>query len=382
MLRIQNYYRAVFCLCCLCYFVVCLSPLTSLRQGKWLKFISGASNQDLPFITNLCYLYTAAGVDCIDLSADTAVLQAAIEGINIATKENKATKRPFVMVSVNDGDDLHFRKAVFNPQLCPSDCPRPCEKVCPALAIPTITSHLSTIGVDASKCYGCGRCIPVCPLGLINAEPYQVSSNTINSLLSTGEIDAIEIHTQLTHPEKFHVLWSEIGEAVLQYTQMIAVSFPDIGENTINHLGRFQQTITTSSPALYQAYPGVQLWQTDGRPMSGDIGKGTAHAAVSLAHKLLLSDQRAILKKQHQIDFDSGKHFVQLAGGVNSYSPVLVKEQGLEQAKGFGGYAFGGYARKQLIQYFEKEQIDRIEQLQGHTFPGEFVNQVVQSVKQ
>jgi hypothetical protein len=40
------------------------------------------------------------------------------------------------MMSVNDdARDPHFRKAAFDAHLCPADCPRPCEKVCPAYAI-------------------------------------------------------------------------------------------------------------------------------------------------------------------------------------------------------------------------------------------------------
>jgi hypothetical protein len=64
-------------------------PLQSLREGKWIKFICGASNQDLPMIRNLCYIYTLAGVDCIDISADNAVLLAATSGINAALSTGK-----------------------------------------------------------------------------------------------------------------------------------------------------------------------------------------------------------------------------------------------------------------------------------------------------
>ena len=39
----------------------------ALKKGNWVKLICGASNQDLPAINDLCSIYAAAGVHCIDL---------------------------------------------------------------------------------------------------------------------------------------------------------------------------------------------------------------------------------------------------------------------------------------------------------------------------
>lgn len=101
----------------------------SLLDGNWVKFICGASNQDIPLIRNLCYIYTLCGVDCIDFSADPSVIDAANDGIYHAIQKNPLIRKPYLMISINDDDDLHFRKAYFNPQLCPVNCTRPCEKV-------------------------------------------------------------------------------------------------------------------------------------------------------------------------------------------------------------------------------------------------------------
>lgn len=56
-------------------------PLHSLKQGTWFKLICGASFQDLPAVHNLSLAYTLAGVDCIDVAADPAVVEAARGGI-------------------------------------------------------------------------------------------------------------------------------------------------------------------------------------------------------------------------------------------------------------------------------------------------------------
>ena len=49
-------------------------------------------------------------MDCIDCATDASVMSAVNEGIEAAT-EIFHLPRPWVMISVNDDEDLHFRKA-------------------------------------------------------------------------------------------------------------------------------------------------------------------------------------------------------------------------------------------------------------------------------
>lgn len=332
------------------------SPLSSLRRGEWTKFISGAANQDLPFIANLSYLYTRAGVDCIDASADVAVLSAVREGINAALEQFPSTRRPLVMVSINDGDDVHFRKASFTPQRCPPDCKRPCERICPAVAIaPKDLLSDGADGVDKSKCYGCGRCIAVCPLGLITTQPFPASMQSVREIFSSGLADAIEIHTPLEvdSADSFRSLWQEVGDVVSESARIVSVSFPDRAELTAYRLALLQDIMQSHTKGRRRDL--VHVWQCDGRPMSGDIGNGTVHASISLAKKLLVENRRLLCDRG--IDFDSGRHFAQLAGGVNAHAPTVARREGLTGLVGFGGYAFGGFARKQLIQHFRDRKL-------------------------
>jgi hypothetical protein len=326
-----------------------------LATGQWVKFISGASNQDVPLVRNLCYIYTLVGVDCVDVSADDAVIRAATDGIDAAMARVGAhtRARPLLMVSVNDDEDPHFRKAVFDPAVCPATCPRPCEKVCPAWAIPPrapATSHndgqggeAPLPGVIAERCYGCGRCLSACPLGLIAAVPYRVEKTAITRLFSDGAVDAIEVHTLAGHEAAFADLWGGVGEAVLARAKVLAVSFPNMGADTLPYLQRLQ-SIIAGHPA-WPRFAGVQVWQADGRPMSGDLGKGTAHKASSLAAQLLADIAAA---GTADVEVACGRQFVQLAGGTNQHSAESAAREGLLGAAGFGGFAFGGYARKEL----------------------------------
>ena len=54
----------------------------ALLKGTWVKLICGASNEDLHAITDLCALYAAAGVHCIDVAANSAVVLAARKGLD------------------------------------------------------------------------------------------------------------------------------------------------------------------------------------------------------------------------------------------------------------------------------------------------------------
>ena len=54
-----------------------LTPDDALVQGRWVKLICGASNQDLPAIADLTAVFAAVGVHCVDVAADPAVALAA-----------------------------------------------------------------------------------------------------------------------------------------------------------------------------------------------------------------------------------------------------------------------------------------------------------------
>lgn len=340
------------------------TPLQSLKDGRWFKLICGASFQDLPAVRNLTLAYTLAGADCIDVAADPAVVAAAKAGLGMAQHlvESGQVKgmgyrdQPWLMVSLNDGEDPHFRKAEFDPTACPVDCPRPCQKICPAQAIafeprqtpsdiskqgestqPFPKSHSPNgfSGVIDQRCYGCGRCLPVCPSQLIYTRSYVSTPTTLAELMRSTGVDALEIHTQVGHFDDFKRLWGAI--APWSHTlKLLAISCPD-GEGLIDYLWELYHLI---SPL-----PCPLLWQTDGKPMSGDIGAGTTGKAVKLAQKVLSANLPG---------------YVQLAGGTNHHTVSKLKTAGLlnpgtpnsANANPVGsfvaGVAYGSYARVRL----------------------------------
>ncbi|MEA5472092.1 circadian clock protein LdpA [Spirulina sp. 06S082] len=303
------------------------SPLDSLKSGRWFKLICGASFQHLPAIRSLALAYTLAGVDCVDVAADPAVIEAAKEGFAIARQIADAANqgnRPWLMVSLNDGEDPHFRKAEFDATQCPSDCPAPCEKVCPTDAI-AFSEMVS--GVIDARCYGCGRCLSACPENLIFARSRVSTPETILPLILQPEIDALEIHTQAGNFRHFQRLWKEIAPRS-DRLKLLAISCPD-SPDLLDYLASLYELISPLSCPL--------VWQTDGRPMSGDLGKSTTYPAIALAQKVLNSGLPG---------------YIQLAGGTNQHTVSVLKKKGLLGR--VAGVAYGSYSRKQLTPLLDR----------------------------
>jgi Fe-S-cluster-containing hydrogenase component 2 len=344
------------------------NPLRSLKFGYWFKLICGASYQHLPAVRSLTLAYALAGADCIDVAADPAVISAAQEALKVAstlaTKYqsllgiNDACQMPFLMVSLNDGEDPHFRKAEFDKRECPSTCPRPCEKICPAQAIVFNQHPTNFSGVVSQKCYGCGRCIPTCPYDIIYTSSYVSSPGAIAPLVLSTGVDAVEIHTKVGRLAEFKRLWQAI-EPHVEQLKLVAVSCPD-GEDLIDYLHALYDLIAQTVPHL--------IWQTDGRPMSGDIGTGATIAAIKLGQKVLAANLPG---------------YVQLAGGTNNYTVSKLKAMGLVKDFGFrisdfglednnlkshnpksyiSGVAYGSYARALLSPILEQLEAKEVSQ--------------------
>jgi len=196
-------------------------------------------------------------------------------------------------------------------------------------------------GVLTERCYGCGRCLPVCPYDRIRAVSYVRDPTTTSELLKRNDVDAIEIHTTGKGTDTFNTLWNSLRESISN-VKLVAVSMPDIGESTVD----FMNALYAIMEPHIQGY---NLWQLDGRPMSGDIGRGATRETVSFAVHMASVSERP-------------PGFYQLAGGTNSYTVDCLKKDGLFRSTTFpgtatsemigsqqtliGGIAYGGYARK------------------------------------
>lgn len=248
----------------------------------------------------------------------------------MAWAEARGARRPWLMVSLSDGEDPHFRKAWFAPDRCPADCPRPCERVCPALAIGVAATGAA--GVLSDRCYGCGRCLPACPHGLIGERSQILSAATVPSVLVALAPDAVELHTRPGRELAFGQRLDQIAAAGVSLRRL-SVSCGLEGSGGAGE---------SPSPALLAAtlwqrfvalrHHGLRpLWQLDGRPMSGDIGIGTARSAVRLFERVAPMAPPGPL---------------QLAGGTNAGTRLqLARARRRHRLPTCAGVAFGGAAR-------------------------------------
>ena len=298
-----------------------------MRSGRWVKLICGASNQDLAAIEDLAGLYTLAGVHCIDAAADRAVVAAVRRGCAWAAARGATT--PWVMVSLSDGPDPHFRKAWFDPVRCPDDCRRPCERACPALAIGLEATGAH--GVLAERCYGCGRCLPACPHGLIEERSHVLAASAVPSLLSALQPEAVELHCQQGRIQAFSERLGQLRASGVNLRR-VAVSMGCEGAGGAAAL----------VAELWQRYGQLRaagfspLWQLDGRPMSGDLGSAAARAAVSLLA---------------EVESQAPPGPLQLAGGTNTHT--LAHLERLQRPEAAAGVAFGGEARRRLQHWLQ-----------------------------
>lgn len=291
----------------------------------------------------LVMLYALAGVDCVDVAADPAVVMAARQGLADAValapllgdRQHLLPDLPWLMVSLNDSEDPHFRKATLEASHCPPDCNRPCEAVCPTAAIQF--QGWGKGGVISDLCYGCGRCLSICPIDNIGAQHRQASPEDFSGD-RLSQIDAVEIHTQVGRQTEFAALWQRLAPW-RPYLKLVSISCPD-DEQVVPYLWELYGIMAPLDIFL--------IWQTDGRPMSGDLGRGTTHATIRLARKVLAAGLPG---------------YVQAAGGTNSYTVSKLREFGLvhppspisgvehrhRSPQSISGIAYGSYARRLVM---------------------------------
>lgn len=287
-----------------------IMPEEILKSKKCFKLVCGAGNENTEEVENLVYLYSKAGGNIFDVSANIDVVRAAKRGLERAG----ITKDRFICVSVGIKGDPHVNKASINHEKC-RRCLK-CFSVCPQNAIKNCI-------VNKSKCIGCGKCLNVCAYGAIeiNNEPTDLSS-VLPEIINEG-IDCIE----------FHAITEDDAE-VKQKWELINKLFSGVLSICIDRKKLSDEKFTERIKKMLEIRAGkTTIVQADGAPMSGGIDDyNSTLQAVAAAD---------IVKKANL------PVYVIISGGTNSKSKKLANLCGVD----INGVAIGSYARKIVKDY-------------------------------
>lgn len=276
--------------------------LSSLEQGKFVKIICGAANTNEKHVERLAFLYALSGVDVIDVAPEQKIINAANAGLENAL--NLYGKSALLMVSINAGDDLHFRKAEIDMNLC-TNC-KECVKVCP-------------VNLDIQSCFGCGKCETVC---LQNAIKFTKLNNNINDF---SKFKAIEIHTGNNSIKEVKD-FLELNEHILKNAELLSFSVESKRFN--------ENELITYVNSLVNLVSQKIIIQVDGIPMSGSAESDAAMQAISSAK--ILSGNKI-------------NAYIQIAGGANFRTKNLAEKSGVK----ISGIGYGTFARKIILSYIE-----------------------------
>jgi Fe-S-cluster-containing hydrogenase component 2 len=296
-------------------------------RQSFFKLVCGAGNEDPVEVRRLAMVYTLAGASGIDLSANPAIIQSAVEGISralvLAPELGKILKyRPFITVSVGLEGDPHIRKAGINPDSC-IRCDL-CISVCEQEAID------SSYRILQKRCIGCGRCADACTSGAVFfvTEKRDLASLLPKCLAAGAEM--VELHAVTDDDTAVFNDWKTI--AALVPDNFISMCL-DRSVLSNNHL---QERVKMA----YGIAGDRLIIQADGAPMSG--GKDDYNTTLQAIATADIIKKTGIPVK------------ILASGGTNAKTMELADLCGVP----VNGVSIGTYARKIIRHYLEKTDFD------------------------
>ncbi|MEA1984397.1 MAG: 4Fe-4S binding protein [Euryarchaeota archaeon] len=286
-----------------------------LQERCYFKVVCGAGNEDPEEVFKLAMVYTLAGANGIDVSANIDVVKSCMAGIDKAFElapllGREIKDRPFINVSVGLKGDPHVRKATIYQEQC-TQCGL-CQKACEQEAI---TENFIVLEY---RCIGCGICAKVCPSEAIGFYHKKIDFNeTLPGCLAAGA-ENLELHAII-----------DDDEAVIEDWKLINRLVPD------NFISMCLDRSQLSNRHLIQRIKDVYditgnrtIIQADGDPMSGGSDNfNTTLQAIAIADIVQKSKIPVMLLG---------------SGGTNSKTAELARLCNV----GLNGVSLGTYARR------------------------------------
>ena len=297
-----------------------------LQTKKCFKLVCGAGNEDIDEVEKLVYLYSKAGCNFFDLSANIDVVRAAKRGLELSG----VTENKYLCVSVGIAGDPHINKAEISNKLC-TKCDK-CRKMCPQNAI---FEDIRSNYVKSKRCIGCGRCEKICTNNAISMYSKEIDLEEVLPPIISEGIDCLEFHALVEDDYEVMNKWQVLNSL---YSGMLSICIDRSILGNMKILNRVKEMIKNRNPY-------TTIVQADGAPMSGgEDNYKTTLQAVAMAEIIENADLPV---------------YVLISGGTNSKTLELAKMCDLHPS----GVAIGSYARKIVRNYIQRSDFYKNQQI-------------------
>jgi ferredoxin len=297
------------------------------KQNKCFKLVCGAGNEDIDEVRKLATVYTLAGANMLDLSANVEVVKAAKEGIEKAYSlapvlGRELRMKPYLNVSIGMKGDPHVRKAVINKSICVQ-----CGECIDACRQEAITKDFA---VMQYRCIGCGDCEKVCEANAVSYIHRKADFNKILPECVREGVDTMELHAVTEDEEGVFNDWKLLNSIIKEnYLSMC------LDRQLLSNMRLIERV-----KKAYEITGDRLIIQADGVPMGGEGDDyGTTLQAIACAEIVRKSGVPAM---------------VLLSGGTNSKTGLLARQCGVSA----NGVAIGSWARKIVKSYVNNEEFD------------------------
>jgi ferredoxin len=307
-----------------------------LARGKYFKLVCGAGNEDADEVRLLALIYTLTGANGLDVSATLKVVEACMDGIDLAYEHAERLGleipiRPFITVSVGMSGDHHVRKAFIVDDCV--DCGK-CIPVCPTDAIP------DNYVIISEKCIGCGNCEAICP-PKVAAVRYEHNDKVLREILPlclAAGAENIELHAAVPGDEKILEEWEMVSEA--QPNNFISMCLDRYHLSNMHLIERIRAAQKIAGDRI--------IIQADGVPMSGGADDfNTTLQAIAIAD---------VIQKDLKIkDKDFQDLPILLSGGTNGKTAEMARMCNVP----FQGVSIGTHARKIVKSWIEIQNFEQ-----------------------
>lgn len=282
-------------------------------KKRIFKLVCGAGNECAEEVEKLVCIYSLAGCQFFDVSANKSVLEAAKRGL----ARSKITSNRYLCVSVGIKGDPHILKSNIDETRC-QHCGQ-CSYICDNKAI-------SDYKIIRERCLGCGKCYKICPARAITMKSVEKDLDSVLPELVKLGIDCIEFHATTEDDIGIIEKWDSINR---NFDGMLSICIDRLNLGNKQVLSRIERLLTGRKPFS-------TIIQADGIPMSGSDDRfKTTLQAVAMGE--IIQDAKLPV-------------FILLSGGTNSKTVKLADMCELE----YSGVSIGSYARKLVRDYVSR----------------------------